>query len=106
MDFYYTSAGKGTFNSLYHNEGNGKFHEVAKLMGVADLNQESNSMSALWFDYDNDGWKDLYVVAMGCNRLFRNQNGKHFLDVTEKAGDIAGKPDKNGFCGSARSVYR
>lgn len=104
MDFYYTSAGAGTPNALYRNNGNGTFTNVADSMGVADLNRGNSSMSALWFDYDQDGWKDLYVVAMGCNTLFRNMKGKRFVNVTANAGDITGRPDRNGFCGSPRSA--
>ena len=37
-------------------------------------------------DYDNDGWVDLYVSALGPDRLFRNQGDGTFRDVTRKAG--------------------
>lgn len=104
MDFYYTSAGQGTMNALYRNNGDGTFTDVAAKLGIADVNRGINSMSALWLDYDNDGWQDLYLVAMGCNKLFRNQNGKRFVDVTSSAGQIAGIPDDRGFCASPRSA--
>jgi hypothetical protein len=48
-----------------------------------------------WLDYDNDGWMDLYVVQSGPfgardarsrDRLFHNEGGRRFVDVTEKAG--------------------
>lgn len=104
MDVYLTSAGEESLNALYRNNGDGTFTDVASELGVADINKGINSMSALWLDYDRDGWKDLYVVAMGCNRLFRNIQGKKFEDVTAEAGDIAGRPNMNGFCGSPRSA--
>ena len=37
-------------------------------------------------DYDNDGRHDLYLTALGGNRLFRNDGGGRFADVTAKAG--------------------
>ena len=37
-------------------------------------------------DFDNDGWIDLYVTALGGNQLWKNNNGRTFTDVTAKAG--------------------
>ncbi len=37
-------------------------------------------------DFDNDGWTDLYVTALGGNQLWRNLAGRGFADVTAKAG--------------------
>ena len=37
-------------------------------------------------DYDNDGWTDLYVTALGPNRLLRNRGDGTFEDVTRAAG--------------------
>jgi Tfp pilus assembly protein PilF/peroxiredoxin len=48
-------------NNLYHNNGNGTFTDVADRVGVSDIGP---GMSACWFDYDNDGWLDLYVSNM------------------------------------------
>ena len=42
--------------------------------------------SGVGADYDNDGFKDLYVVAHGPNVLFHNEAGQGFHDVTEIAG--------------------
>ena len=41
---------------------------------------------ALWGDYDNDGWSDLYVLAPGPNRLLRNAQGQALEDATAVAG--------------------
>jgi Flp pilus assembly protein TadD/peroxiredoxin len=48
-------------NNLYHNNGNGTFTDIADNAGVSDIGP---GMSACWFDYDNDGWLDLYVSNM------------------------------------------
>ena len=47
-------------NLLYHNLGNGKFEEIGEKAGVA--NEHGWSVAAGWFDYDNDGKLDLWVV--------------------------------------------
>ena len=57
-DLYVSNFGGENF--LYHNEGSGTFKEVGKALGV-----EKPIMSfATWFwDYDNDGWQDLFVAS-------------------------------------------
>ncbi len=42
--------------------------------------------SAAWGDYDDDGDQDLYLTVDGPNRLFRNDGGDTFTDVTAVAG--------------------
>jgi hypothetical protein len=45
----------------------------------------------VFFDYDNDGWPDLYVAAVkGGDRLFHNQDGQRFVDVTDSSGIPSG----------------
>jgi hypothetical protein len=46
---------------------------------------EGHGMGAATGDYDNDGWVDLYVTALGSNRLFRNNGDGTFTDVTAKS---------------------
>jgi Flp pilus assembly protein TadD len=46
---------------LYRNNGNGTFTDVSEEMGVED---QGEGMSSTWFDYDNDGFDDLYAVNM------------------------------------------
>ena len=47
------------------------------------------SGDAVFVDFDNDGWRDLYVIGMGPNVLLRNLHGRGFQDVTKIAG-VAG----------------
>ena len=71
-------------NVLYRNQGDGSFavSEFSDALSLPDL----PSGGAVWADYDNDGWRDLYVLNMGANRLFRNLGGQGFADVTVEAG--------------------
>ena len=76
-------------NQLYHNNGDGTFTEVAKLLGV---DVENHAVSAEWGDYDNDGYLDLMVIAYEgpvnqqrpANALFHNEGGKRFVNVLTK----------------------
>ena len=47
-------------------------------------------MGACAADYDNDGWPDLYVTAVGANKLYHNTGKNSFTDVTDSAGVGAG----------------
>ena len=87
-DFYTTDSGEGTHNRLYRNLKDGTFRDVAVEMGVADLNRPGTgvSMGAVWGDYDNDGFEDLFVYKWGRPELFHNDGGKGFTRVTESAG--------------------
>ncbi len=69
--------------SLYRNRGDGTFEDVTKAVG---LDVELFGMGVAVGDYDNDGWPDLFVTAVGGNRLFHNMGGKRFEDVTVRAG--------------------
>jgi len=74
--------------ALYANDGKGKFTDVTKEAGLAI---SLYGMGAAVGDYDGDGWSDLFLTAVGPNRLLRNDHGK-FVDVTAAAG-VAGADD-------------
>jgi penicillin G amidase len=57
MDLFVAGYGR---NFLYHNEGNGRFRDVAEALGVAGGDKATPSA---WGDYDNDGRPDLYVSS-------------------------------------------
>jgi hypothetical protein len=88
LDMYVTNSGEGSHNHLYRNLGNGTFQDVAADMGVADANQVGTgvSMGAVWGDYDNDGYEDLFLYKWGRPELFHNDQGRRFTRVTEHAG--------------------
>jgi tetratricopeptide (TPR) repeat protein len=70
-------------NLLFRNNGNGTFTEVAQELGVA--NPEGRSLSALWHDFDGDGWPDLYVANdISENKLYLNHQGT-FVDAGRSA---------------------
>ena len=87
-DLYVTNSGEGSKNSLFKNNTDGTFSDVATEMGVADLNQVGTgvSMGSVWGDYDNDGYEDLFVYKWGKPELFHNDAGQKFSRVTDKAG--------------------
>jgi hypothetical protein len=87
-DIYVTNSGEGSRNALYRNMSNGSFKDVAGDLGVADLNQAGTgvSMGAVWGDYDNDGYEDLFLYKWGRPELLHNDAGKKFTRVTENAG--------------------
>ena len=68
---------------LYRNNRNGTFTDVTERAGLA---VEMYGMGVAVGDYNNDGFPDLLVTAVGQNRLFQNNGRGRFLDVTEKAG--------------------
>jgi len=72
----------GETDILYRNRGDGTFEDVTKKAGVLDPGG-AYGMQPLWFDYDNDGWPDLYVSNdAGPNYLFHNQHDGTFEDVS------------------------
>jgi enediyne biosynthesis protein E4 len=86
IDVYVTNSNIDTPNALFRNDGNLTFTDVAARAGVANANAGGGSMDAVWGDYDNDGWNDLYVVKWGPNVLYRSNGDGTFTDVTEKSG--------------------
>jgi len=75
---------------LYRNRGDGTFEDVSRAMGV---DRVLHGMGANFGDLDNDGWLDFYVgtgdpdlLTLIPNRMFRNDRGRRFQDVTTSGG--------------------
>ncbi len=87
-DIYVVNGGEGSRNALYRNQGNGTFLDVADEVGLADINQPRTGVStgSVWGDFDNDGYEDVLIYKWGKPELFRNDQGKRFVRVTETAG--------------------
>ena len=87
-DIYVTNSAIGSKNALYRNMHDGTFRDVAGELGVADVNQTGTGVStgAVWGDFDNDGYEDLFLIKWGRPELFHNDHGHGFTRVTEQAG--------------------
>ena len=107
LDIYCSVGGKykPKENILFHNNGNSTFTEQAEDFGIAN---SGNSVQSTFFDYDRDGDLDLYVANypptpfttpinrykfkmqnpqdLDTDRLYRNDGGKTFTDITDQAG--------------------
>jgi hypothetical protein len=100
LDLFVSNMGQEC--RLYHNEGNGKFRDVAPQLGVTGADM---SFSCWFWDYDNDGRLDIYVndyrakvaevlwSAMGQQltgsshpRLYRNLGSAGFSEVSKEVG--------------------
>jgi hypothetical protein len=77
---------KGSPDTLYHNNGDGTFTEVAKETGVDDANHYFG-LGAVWSDFGNDGKLDLFVANDGePNYLYRNEGNGRFKEIAYDAG--------------------
>jgi hypothetical protein len=85
-------AAGGPRSALYENDGAGRFRDVSRETGL-DLRLYGTGVAV--GDYDGDGWVDVFVAALGPNRLLRNQErpggGRQFADVTARAGVAGGE---------------
>jgi len=79
---------------LYHNNGDGTFTDMTARAGLDKLS--GKSMSAVWLDYDEDGWMDLFVTNDTMpNFLLHNNRDGTFTDRAILAGvglDDQGRP--------------
>jgi hypothetical protein len=94
--------------SLYHNEGNGLFVDEAPRSDVGRATLVTLGFGCFFFDYDNDGWPDIFVADGHIENeiervqkrvsyaepphLFRNLGGGKFQEVTESMGPAFAAP--------------
>lgn len=72
----------GATMALFQNNGLGLFKDVT---GGSGFDVTLYGMGVAIGDYDNDGHPDVFISAVGTNRLFHNEKGR-FVDVSEKSG--------------------
>jgi len=76
----------GDTNVLYHNNGDGTFSDVSEKAGILKPGPRY-SISAVSYDFNNDGWPDIYVaVDSEPSILFRNNHDGTFTDIAVMAG--------------------
>ena len=75
--------GAASHLALYRNNRNGTFTDITRASGLA---VEMYGLGVAAADFDNDGDADIYLTALGPNRLFRNTGGGRFEDVTARVG--------------------
>ena len=98
-DLYVSNMGGSNF--LYHNNHNGTFTELGRAAGVPG---SGNGFATWFFDYDNDGWQDIFVTSYFTSveetartylglpnnattlKLYRNLGDGSFQDVTRQVG--------------------
>ncbi len=94
--------------SLYHNEGNGLFVDEAPRSEVGRATLVTLGFGCFFFDYDNDGWPDIFVADGHIENeiervqkrvayaepphLFRNLGGGRFQEVTQQTGTAFASP--------------
>ncbi len=79
---------------VYRNLGNQVFEERSNIMGVASVVGQYESWSGNLFDYDNNGYLDLFIANGNPHRLeeqedvlMRNDRGRRFVDVSANSGE-------------------
>lgn len=89
--------------ALYQNDGNGTFTYASGSSGIGQITLAHSGWGVRFFDYDNDGWKDL-LIAQGHDLdtieltypnlkyreplLLARNTGHGFVDVSSQAGDV------------------
>ncbi len=90
---------------LYRNEGDGTFVDVTVAAGLSA--EKFYGMSALWGDYDADGWPDLFVADDSTpNKLYHNEGDGTFVESALMAGvAYSGEGVEQGCMGAAFGDY-
>lgn len=91
----------GRGNALYINNQDGTFRNATAASGIGwkrDDGTYGEPRQVIAADFDNDGWQDLFISYVNDeHRMYRNQGGGIFDDVTEKS-NLGGKGQVGGPC--------
>ena len=101
LDLYISDFQKSS-DHLWHNDGKGFFDEVSDQAGITVPTREVLSFGGGFFDYDNDGWVDIFIANghvypevekasadvhyRQINTLFHNEHNGKFVDISKEAG--------------------
>ena len=93
--------------AIYHNSGDGTFTYESRNSGLGAISRPYSGWGVKFMDYDNDGWKDLFIVQghvldtiqltfpnlryLQPLLLLRN-NGKQFVDISAQSGAVFQRP--------------
>jgi len=102
-------------NTLYRNEGNGFFADVSGHSGLAGSSRPFMGWGTFFFDYDHDGWQDLFVanghlmpaIERGGgglryrqrNQLYRNLDAGRFREIANEPTLAAERVSRGAACG-------
>jgi hypothetical protein len=102
FDLYISDFQKSS-DHIWHNDGKGNFEEVSDQAGITVPTYNVLSFGGGFFDYDNDGWLDLFIANghvypeveqsaqktayKQINSLFHNDGKGKFVEVTKSSGD-------------------
>jgi len=102
LDLYISDFQRSS-DHLWQNDGKGFFDEVSDQAGITRATHEVLSFGGGFFDYDNDGWLDIFIANghvypeveqatpgiqyKQTNSLFHNQHNGKFLEVSKSAGN-------------------
>ncbi len=91
-------------NNLYHNDHNGEFTDLAGTAGIGPISYPYLGFGAKFFDFDNDGWPDIFIAnghvdaqvegqSFGVGYaerpfLFHNLKNGKFEEIAEKSGAV------------------
>ncbi|MFK7972315.1 MAG: FG-GAP-like repeat-containing protein [Bacteroidia bacterium] len=83
VDLFVTNYMPTGYNLLFHNDGNGQFSIEKRAAAI--LSESSQSIGAVWADYDRDGDADLFVpnTEEGQNSLYRNDGSGNFTRMDQ-----------------------
>jgi len=101
LDLFITDFQRNS-DHLWHNNGRGSFDEVSDQAGITVPTRDVLSFGGGFFDYDNDGWLDLFIANghvypeveqvlpdvhfKQINSLFHNEGNGKFVETTKLAG--------------------
>jgi hypothetical protein len=102
LDLYISDFQKSS-DHIWHNDGKGSFEEVSDQVGITVPTYNVLSFGGGFFDFDNDGWLDLFIANghvypeveqsaqkaayKQINSLFHNDGKGKFVEVTKSSGD-------------------